>query len=382
MIRQPGRGRGAFILAVAAGLMVASLLRFRVHCWLVTLPVFLLLGLILWYRSRQVTWLVSGATAIVASGLLYAEMSLPVYMPGTTELHFGFNGLSNVPFYRVWPLSADLDGMLHHWLSGAWLKWTWQVVCLAGFAVWDILGIPLCLVLALVPLVMKRSRAMTYYWFTIGILLLSWLFATCLTMGYDGYSVPGQLLYHLGWYALPLEGIGIAWLVSYLQRRTKYASMIVAAFAVICAIASGMTQRRHLPGPTATGMPITPAAWAAFHYLKEQTPEEAVVLSSSPLDRAVFAVSGLGGRSAYLEAPGNPVDAQALKLNPGDNRSQKLAAMETAQDATGVCSVLTGTPITHILEQASSRLMPNLPCLKRLWTARDGVTTVWQVVQH
>ena len=203
-------------------------------------------------------------------------------------------------------------------------------------------------------------------------------------MGYDGYSVPGQLLYHLGWYALPLEGIGIAWLVSYLQRRTrKYASMIVAAFAVICAIASGMTHVDTFPAPaTATGMPITPAAWEAFHYLKEQTPEEAVVLSSSPLDRAVFCGLRSGRPQRVSGGPGHPVDAQALKLNPGDNRSEKLAAMETARDPTGVCAVVTGTPITHILDQASSRLMPNLPCLKRLWTAQDGVTTVWQVVQH
>jgi hypothetical protein len=135
-----------------------------------------------------------------------------------------------------------------------------------------------------------------------------------------------------------------------------------------------------VPKQTLQGLVVTEAAWDAFHYLKESTPENAIVLSSSERDRKIALVSGLGARSGYVDMAPNPVDDQALRLNPSDNRPLALTQMAAAPDPAALCSVVTGTPITHILEQATNRLMPNLPCLQRQWTARDGVTAVWKVV--
>ena len=92
-------------------------------------------------------------------------------------------------------------------------------------------------------------------------------------------------------------------------------------------------------------------------------------------------VSAFAARAGYLESVRNPVDEQAVKLNPKDNRRRALRQMAKARDPDAFCSVLTRTPITHILEEPSDPLMPNLPCLQRLWTAGDGVTSVWQVVR-
>jgi len=382
--RMPQAQRGGYVLPVLSALMTATLLRFRIHCWLAALPVFLVFVLLMWYRSRRIVWLLSAVVSITVSALLYAEMSLPIYMHGTAELHLALNGLSALPFYKVWPFSSLTERLLQHLLSGTLLNWTWQVVCLAGFAVWDIIGIPLCMALVLVPAIMKRSQVLGYYLFTMGVILLSMVLATCLTMGYDHYSVPGQFLYHFGWYALPLGGVGVAWLVSCVERRTKHAWIFLTTIALISGIASAATPRRVLPSLAARIL-ITAPAWDAFHYLKDWTPEDAVVLSSSPADRAMFLISGLGGRSAYLDAAGNSVDQQALRLNPRDNRSLMLDAMSVAHaagDRATLCSLVTSTPITYILEQASNPLLSNLPCLHRLWTGRDGVTTVWLVVHR
>jgi hypothetical protein len=384
IVRMPQGQVGDYVLPVLSGVMTAALLRFRVQCWIATLPVFLVFVFWMWYRSRRAAWLLSAAIALGVSALLYAEMSLPIYMRGTTEIHFALNGLTRIPFYQVWPFSSFIERLLKTYLSGTLLNWTWQVVCLTGFAVWDMIGIPLCIAVVLVPVIMKRSRAMSYYLFTIGVVLLSMVLAACLTMGYDGYSVPGQLPYHFGWYLLPLAGVGVAWLVSCVQKRTRRAWIFLIAIAAISGVASAWTQRRVFPSLTAEGAVITPAAWDAFQYLKEWTPDDAIVLSSNPWDRTRHTVSGLGGRSAYLDGVPNPVDDQALRLNPGDNRSLVLGAMGAAHaagDPVRLCAVITSTPITHILEQASSRLLPNLPCLQRLWTGRDGATTVWRVVR-
>ncbi len=373
MLRMPRAARGDYFLPVVCALMSATLLRFRVHCWIATLPVFLVFVLVMWYRSRRAAWLVSAAVAIAVSGLLYREMSLPIYMRGTAELHFALNHLSDIAFYRVWPFSSSLEALLP--------KWTREIVCIAGFTVWDILGIPLCVALVLVPAIMKRSQAIGYYLFTMGLILVSMFMATCVTMGYDPYSVPGQFLYHFGWYALPLGGVGVAWLVSYTERRLSHAKIFWIAIAIICGVATAWTQRQFVPRQTLQGLVITSAAWDAFHYLKESTPEDAIVLSSSERDRKIALVSGLGGRSGYLEMAPNPVDDQALRLNPSDNRPLALTQMAAARDPLTLCSAVTATPITHILEQASNPLMPNLPCLQRLWTGRDGVTAVWRVIR-
>jgi hypothetical protein len=198
-------------------------------------------------------------------------------------------------------------------------------------------------------------------------------------MGYDPYSVPGQFAYHFSWYALPLGGVGVTWLVLYVQRRTRHAWILWTIIAVISGIASAWTQRQFVPSVIGPGTVITPAAWDAFHYLKASTPENAVVLSSSPLDRKISLVSGLGGRSGYLDMAPNPVDDQALRLNPSDNRTLMLNTIAAAGDPVTVCGVFTSAPITHVLEEASNPLMPNLPCLQRLWTGRDGATVVWRV---
>src|SRR5260370_8213319 len=157
-LRMPGAERGGHVLPLVCGMMVARRLRFRVHCWIAALPVFLVFVFVMWYRSRRTTWLLSAAVAIAVSVLLYREMSLPVYMLGTAELHLALNRLSDIPFYRVCPFSSFMERLLPKFLSGALLNWIWQIVCLVGFTVWDILGIPVCIVLALVPAIMKRSQ--------------------------------------------------------------------------------------------------------------------------------------------------------------------------------------------------------------------------------
>src|SRR5258708_13550323 len=55
MLLKPRAERGDYVLPVVSSLMVATLLRFRVHCWIATLPVFLVFVSVMWDRSELTT---------------------------------------------------------------------------------------------------------------------------------------------------------------------------------------------------------------------------------------------------------------------------------------------------------------------------------------
>jgi len=368
-------------LLLICSLMVAALFRFRVHCWVATMPVFLAYLLVMWYRTRRAAWLTAAALAISVSGLLYAEMLLPAYLGGTAEVHLGLSPISATPLYLSWPFARFVQHMLRDLLP-AWLSIAvWPVVCLVNFTICNMLGVPLCAALVLGLRILKNRRAANYYWFTVGMIAVSMICAVCLNAGYDAYSVSAQFAYHVGWYALPIGGVCLTALISRLQQRGKLSTPVLVVAALICGIASPVSQRLILPRLTAKIGVIRAASWDAFQFLKERTPGNAIVLSTSPRDSKRVTISGLGGRSAYLDYFPNPVDDQALRLNPKDNRGHVLKELAAARDPATYCSVITATPITHVLEEPSNQLKPNLPCLRLLFKARDGVTSVWQVVR-
>ncbi len=369
-------------LVLICGLMVAALFRFRVHCWLAAMPIFLAYVFVMWYRTRRAVWLVAAALAISVSGLLYAEMLLPAYMRGTAEVHFGLSSISMTPLYRSWPFAPFVRRILEEWLPTNLFIGAWQVACLVNFIAWNMLGIPLCAALVFGLRILKQSRAANYYWFTLGMIVVSMICALFLNAGYDRYSVSAQFAYHIGWYVLPIGGVCLTALIGYVQQRSKLSTGALVTAALICGIASPISQRLVLGHFSTKHGVITAASWDAFEFLRERTPGEAIVLSTRPRDRKRVTISGLGGRSAYLDYTPNPVNDQALRLNPQDDRARVLKELAAAPDPASYCSVITATPITDVLEEPSDRLMPNLPCLRLLFTARDGVTSVWQVVRR
>ena len=376
LIRRPMGGT----LVCACALMVAALLRFRIQFWLAATPVFLVFVLVNWYRTRRPVWILAAAIVAVGSGLLYAEMLLPVYLRGTAKIHFGLTGVTRNIFYTVWPFASFVRHILRASLPGPWFAAAWQFACIIGFAAWDMLGIPLLVALVFGLGIMKRADTQSYYWFTAGMMGISMLLAMYLNAGYDSYSVSGQLLLHFGWYVLPIGGVCLAWLLSRLMRNRRYHPLPGVAIVLLCGSASAISQRLVFPRVRAQRV-ITSSSWDALQYLKEQTPTNAIVLSTSPLDRRAIMVPGLAARAGFYDYVHNPVDIQLARLNPKDNRPQALRDLEAAPDPAAYCSVLRRTPISHILEEPSNLLMPNLPCLRRLWTGRDGVTSVWQVVR-
>ncbi|HTR35474.1 MAG TPA: hypothetical protein VMH80_06215 [Bryobacteraceae bacterium] len=368
-------------LVLVCGLMVAALFRFRVHCWLAAMPIFLAYVSVMWYRTKRAVWLIAAALAISVSGLLYVEMLLPVYMRGTAEVHFGLSPISAIPLYRSWPFATFVHRILQELLPAGLSIGAWQIACLTNFTIWNMLGVPLCAALVFGLRILKKSRAANYYWFTLGMIVVSMICAVFLNAGYDKYSVSAQFAYHVGWYALPVGGVCLAALISRLQQRGKLSTAVLVAAALICGIASPISQHLILGHFSINHGVIQAASWDAFEFLRERTPGESIVMSTWPLDRKRVTISGLGGRSAYLDYTPNPVNDQALRLNPQDHRARVLKELAAAPDPATYCSVITATPITHVLEEPSDRLMPNLPCLRLLFTGRDGVTSVWQVVR-
>src|SRR6266536_252702 len=100
-------GFRAPVLTLAAALTLATTTRFRIHIALAVLPAFLLITLHLWRKKHQSVFLLAGFGAAVVASLLYLETRMPVYLQGTSDVHFGLNALPSdadalTPFVSLW----------------------------------------------------------------------------------------------------------------------------------------------------------------------------------------------------------------------------------------------------------------------------------------
>jgi hypothetical protein len=186
-------------------------------------------------------------------------------------------------------------------------------------------------------------------------------FAIILASDYDSYSVGGQFPFHTRWYLFPFAGVALWRLGQFFDRRFHLPS-VAWIFLASAAIIAGLLYRIAGPPSPLTllghrwGVAIKAEEWPAFVYLREHAPPDSVILTNQYWSDYNFVVSGLTGRAAYLEFPGNPVDKQALKLNPRDDRVAITKALWSAARDDRFCSLLRSTPITHVLEFA------NHPC--------------------
>ena len=136
--------------------MTVATLRFRIHVFLVLFPLCLVALAVLWKRTPA--WLppALAVVAVVLSGLLYEEMKGPAYLPATTNIHIGYNGLTGPGCWMTeWPLAAQAHGLVDDISSDPEIrKWLWQVVSMTGFSMFNVIGLPL-----LVGTVLARGRS-------------------------------------------------------------------------------------------------------------------------------------------------------------------------------------------------------------------------------
>ena len=380
-------GFRAPVLTLAAALTLATTTRFRIHIALAVLPAFLLITLHLWRKKHQSVLLLAGLGAAAVAGLLYLEMRTPGYLQGASDVRFGLNPLPR--FTSSWPFASAV----HNWITRAIprpdvTKWAWEATCLSIFSLLNVIGIPL---LAATSIYLTSDRARRVFgpfnFLIFSAVATSIGFAIILASDYDRYSLGGQFPLHTRWYLFPFAGVALWRIGRFLQKRFSWPGAVWTSLASIVLVA-GLLYRTAGPASPLTlfnrqtRLAIKAEEWPAFVYLREHTPPDSVVLTNKSWGAYQFVVSGLAGRAAYQELPGNPVDKQALKLNARDDRVAITKALWSAASDAQFSSLLRSTPITHILEFQDHPWPVHPPdCLTRLWENREHTLIIWQVAR-
>jgi hypothetical protein len=391
------RGKLGFrtpVLILAAALTLAATTRFRIHIALAVLPAFLLIMLQLWRRKHQSVFLLAGFGAVVVAGLLCLEMRTPVYLQGSSDVHFGLDALPSdtdaLPSATasLWPFAS----VVHNWITRAISQpdatnWAWGATNVLMFSMLNVIGIPLLAATA-VYLTSKRARGVfgQFNFLIFSAVATSIGFAFVLKADYDSSSLGEVLPLHTRWYLFPFAGVVLWRLGRSLQKRFAWPAAAWISLASAALVAGLLYRIGGPPSPLTLldrqfRFEIKAEEWPAFVYLREHTPPDSVILTNRYWD-AYNVVSGLTGRAVYLEVPGNPVDQLALRLNPRDDREAITKALWSAGSDDWSCSLLRSTPITHVLEFANDPWPAHPPsCLTRLWENPEHTVIVWQVIR-
>jgi hypothetical protein len=375
------------LLTLTTALTLAATTRFNIHIALVVLPAFLLITLDLWRRKHQNVFLVAGCGAAVVAGLLYLEMRTGVYLQGTSNVRFGLAFLS--PLFSSWPFASEV----HNWITRAIpqpdvTKWVWAVTCLSIFSLLNVIGIPL-LAATSIYLLSERARRIfaPFNFLIVSAVATSIGFAIVLASDYDRYSLGLQLPLLTRWYLFPFAGVALWTIGRFHQKRLSWPAAAWTSLVSIALVAGLLNRTIGSASPLTLlnrqmRVVIKAEEWPAFVYLRERTPPDSIILTNKSWGTYQFVVSGLAGRAAYLEAPGTPVDKQALKLNPRDDRVAIAKALSSAASDAQFCSLLRSTPITHILEFQDHPYPVHPPvCLTRLWENPEHTLIIWQVAR-
>jgi hypothetical protein len=209
--------------------------------------------------------------------------------------------------------------------------------------------------------------------------------AIILASDYDSFSVGGQFPFHTRWYLFPFAGLALWRITRYFQERFSVPAWVLAFLASIVLL-GGLLYR--IAGPASAlsrfdhqnSVAIKAEDWQGFVYLREHAAPDSVILTNRLWNPYSFIVSGLSGRAAYLELPGNPIDAQAQRLNPRDDRIAIRKALSVAATDDQFCGLLRSTPVTHLLEFQDHPYQVHPPdCLTRVWENLEHTVIVWKV---
>jgi hypothetical protein len=383
------QNQNASVLIILTALIFATTLRFRIHIVFSVLPAFLLVLLQLWRRKHQSIFLIAGFAAVVVAGLLYLELRSPIYLSGSSRVHLGYSGLHKRSFINSWPFASQVHGFLMRMVPRPDVtRWAWEATCLSMFSLLNVVGIPLLAATSIYLTSERAKRIFGPFNFLIFSAVASSIgFAIILASDYDSYSVGGQFPFHTRWYLFPFAGVALWRLGQFFDRRFHLPS-VAWIFLASAAIIAGLLYRIAGPPSPLTllghrwGVAIKAEEWPAFVYLREHAPPDSVILTNQYWSDYNFVVSGLTGRAAYLEFPGNPVDKQALKLNPRDDRVAITKALWSAARDDRFCSLLRSTPITHVLQFANASWPAYSPsCLNRLWENPEHTVIIWRVTR-
>lgn len=380
-------------LIIIIGLMVASLMRFRIQMFIPLFPGFLLLVMLGFWRTRQKVYMLAGLISLIAGVLLYREMQSPVYLENTVQLRIGYNYLTSPTYDWIngWPFS----GRIHGWLGSLItdpeiLKWVWQALSMPAFVAFNIIGLPLlAATIFFTSLKSSRREWLFYTGLSIWLVVMSTIGAMLISVNYDNYSVGGQMLLVGGWYLFPLMGTALWYVYLFLKKRYNWSRLfwgISASLAILACLASQQVMR-----PTIfdlivrnDSLKIEANDWLALNYLHDSTPKEAVIISNKHLDPLYSIYGGLAGRAAYYEYTINILDDYPSGQTAPENRKDRIGALWSATDSGQFCQLLQPTGATYLVEYANQPLkVSNAPCLKQTWVSpvTPEKVTIWQIIR-
>jgi hypothetical protein len=380
------------VLPLLTAVLVGVLMRFRLHIFLAFAPMCGLLLLYLAVRYRRLQPLLALAVLGAISVGLYLETFLPIYLPGTSSLTLGYNGLTAAEnrtqflnFIQYWPGSIAI----YDWLNTLGLTtlqrdWLWQIVAMTGFVLFDVIGIPWLILLAIYTFtraVRRELRLLTLFIF--GAVATGLTVGIVVKLDYDTYSVAGQSLFHVSWYVFPLVGV-VAWLLLTSKRVVVRIPFLLVCLGFVLAALDYQSAnvRKTLTDVNTARAHGQGTETQALQWIWENTPHNAVILTNRYYKDAphAYTISGLTGRAAYIEAAGTITDLQAMRIYPYDNRYQTIETLWQTTSSGQFCNVLATTIVTHVVIFNDAPLqVPDPPCLSLVWTSSPAGVTIWQV---
>ena len=430
MIRQPSLGDNPseriptasrneiWHLMLLLGVMTGALLRFRAQTFLPLAPVFALVGLWLAWRTRDWRVLVGIATAVVIAAALLLEMKQSNYRPGTTNLQIGYNALTwpGSPedpnpvmqwWWTDWPAAKQIFFGIVNTLPLGCAMWTWHIVCILGYVLFQIVGLPL----AVAVMAYTRTRSSQTHW-TLFSITVAWLVVGSLlggmflrSMAEDSYSVAGQMLPQICWYIFPILPLMLGMAGSQIitsKSWNKEHCWWVAAVILLLAVSYQLVRSPSLLEQWCSddGFALTPDEWSAMRFLRDQTPRESVVLMpfrpqlNLPVDDPLqqtkalselqsFAICGsLSGRATYIEYAHSP---NVMEASSEAERMNEIVELWSTPEEIDFAERLQKTKVTHLVEFVSAPpacFKHGIPsCLERAWesSAHSGLVRIWQV---
>lgn len=380
-------------LVILAALMAGALLRFRLQFAIALTPV-LFLAFVYWaIRTRRWVYLLGAGCLAVTSLALYLEMQSPVYLPSTGSLLILNNGLADTgpDFLYSFPFATQLRGWIYANVSetpllGSDLKhWAWQFACLGLFALLNIVGIPTLLTFVIL-FVRQRGKPFFFFFAFLALLVaLTIVGGATLSTPYDNYSVGGQILFNPGWYLLPVVPLGLWAVYRYIQRDLRLPRTVWIGLAGVLFVAFLGTRQTVPNSPYMQSQQVSVVidadTWQVLQYIRDQTPQDSVILSKEWVRSWYYLFSGTEGRISYLENVDGPVELNIARADTGHNRLQLIDDLTAAKDDETFCKLLQQTPITLLVEyQAWPYLVHPAACLEQVMVSTPSQQVIlWRV---
>lgn len=377
------------LLLFLTALFVVAGFRFRIQMFIGVAPAFLLMVGYMWLRRRRRFYLFVAGLTVILSGLIYLEMSSPVYLRFTADVGIGYNGLTANPdfFINSWPFAPNVLAWVNQTFADTNLRqWVWQIISFPSFTLLNVIGIPLLLATLYCYLRKNLRQGLALYnWFTLLTIVITMVGSVVIVTTYDLYSVAGQMPFETRWYIFPFAAVVIYNLLHWLQKYLRLAPRVWIGLTIVCVIAAYQLNLNNNPDTISQALLTTPSTilkgqYETLIYIREHTPPESVIMEANGMFHGSVnnAISGIGGRAAYYE--GSFLVGFALAVAQQD-RPAIVDHLWATDDPLEFCQTLRATPATHLLIDMGGPpvVLAQQTCIQRVWISSDGIYTLWQV---